>query len=193
MAAIGVQAEFAKIAADPSSSREYFLSAVAGPLKNGWTIPPAAIGKYGTDYKFRAAIAFVGFGAGLRADGMYLLLVQDSTGKVLNGGKKYTLTFAKDQLPPAGAFWSVTMYQDDFLVPNGASKYSVSEWMNPKLNDDKSLTIYMQPTSPGADKELNWLPSSGSIPTPTPLMRLYWPLAPALDGTWSPPPAVEVM
>jgi hypothetical protein len=85
------------------------------------------------------------------------------------------------------------MYQDDFLVPNSASKYSASEWMTPKLNDDGSLTIYMQPTSPGADKELNWLPSSGSIPTPTPLMRLYWPLAPALDGTWSPPPAVEVM
>lgn len=124
---------------------------------------------------------------------MYLLLVQDSTGKVLDGGKKYTLTFAKDQLPPAGAFWSVTMYQDHFLVPNSASKYSVSEWMNPKLNDDGSLTIYMQPTSPGAVKELNWLPSSGGIPTPTPLLRLYWPLAPALDGAWSPPPAVEVM
>jgi len=191
MAVIGVQAEFAKIAADPISSREYFR--VAPPLKNGWKFPPAAIGNYGTDYKFRATIAFVGFGAGLRADGMYLLLVQDSTGKVLDGGKKYTLTFAKGQLPPAGAFWSVTMYQDHFLVPNSASKYSVSEWMNPKLNDDGSLTIYMQPTSPGADKELNWLPSSGGIPTPTPLLRLYWPLAPALDGAWSPPPAVEVM
>ena len=189
-AVIRVQAEFAKIAADPSSSHEFFLSSTA---ENGWTIPPAAIGKYGTNYKFRASISFVGFGAGLRADGMYLLLVQDSAGKALDGGKKYTLTFAQGQLPPAGAFWSVTMYQDHFLVPNSASKYSVSEWMNPKFNDDGSLTIYMQPTSPGADKELNWLPSSGSIPTPTPLMRLYWPLAPALDSAWSPPPAVEVM
>jgi hypothetical protein len=188
----GVQAQFAKVAADPSSGREYFLSAVAGPLKNGWTIPPAAVGQYGTDYKFRAVMAFVGFGAGLRADGMYILLVQDGGGKVLDGRKKYTLTFAKGQLPPAGAFWSVTMYQDQFLVPNIANKYSVSEWMNPKFNDDGSLTIYMQPTSPGAHKEINWLPSSASIPTPTPLMRLYWPLAPALDGAWSPPPVVEV-
>jgi hypothetical protein len=116
-------------------------------------------------------------------DGMYPLLVQDSTGKVLDGGKKYTITFPKGQVPPAGAFWSVTMYQDHFLVPNSGSKYSVSSWMNPKLNNDGSLTIYMQPTSPGADKELNWLPSSASIPTPTPLMRLYWPLAPALNGS----------
>jgi len=82
--------------------------------------------------------------------------------------------------------------QDHFLVPNSANKYSVSNWMNPKLNPDGSLTIYMQPTSPGADKELNWLPSSGTIPAPTPLMRLYWPLPPVLDGTWTPPPAVLV-
>ncbi len=51
---IAVQAEFAKVASDPTSGREYFLSAVAGPLKNGWTIPPASVGRYGADYKFRA-------------------------------------------------------------------------------------------------------------------------------------------
>jgi hypothetical protein len=64
--------------------------------------------------------------------------------------------------------------------------------MNPKANSDGSVTIYMQPTSPGADKEINWLPTTGSIPMMTPLMRLYWPLPPALNGTWTPPPAVEV-
>jgi hypothetical protein len=64
--------------------------------------------------------------------------------------------------------------------------------MNPKKNADGSLTIYLQPTSPGADKELNWLPTSPSIPMMTPLMRLYWPLPPALNGAWYPPPAVEV-
>jgi hypothetical protein len=111
--------------------------------------------------------------------------------QLLNDGKKYTITFPKGQVPPAGAFWSVTNYQDHFLIPNAANKYSVS-WMNPKLNPDGSLTIYLRPTSPGADKEINWLSTSGSIPAPTPLMRLYWPLPPALDGTWAPPPAVEV-
>ena len=44
----------------------------------------------------------------------------------------------------------------------------------------------------GADKEINWLPTSGSIPMMTTLMRLYWPLPPLMDGTWAPPPAVEV-
>lgn len=179
----GVQAEFDRIAANPAS---------IGALTNGWTIPNIHIGDYGTDYVFRAAISFVGFGANLAHDGYYPLLVQDSKGKVLDGGKKYTITFAANQIPPAGAFWSVTNYQDHFLVPNAAKKYSVSSWMNPKKNSDGSITIYMQPTSPGAGKEINWLPTSATIPTPTPLMRLYWPLKPVFNGTWTPPPAVEV-
>jgi hypothetical protein len=44
----------------------------------------------------------------------------------------------------------------------------------------------------GWDKEINWLPTSGSIPMMTPLMRLYWSLPNALDGTWTPPSAVGV-
>ena len=86
--------------------------------------------------------------------------VQDSHGKVLDGGKKYTIAFPKGKFPPAGAFWSVTNYQDHFLVPNGAKKYSVSNWMNPKAASGGSVTTYMQPTSPGADLEVDWLPTS---------------------------------
>ena len=183
LAVKAVQHEFDKIAADPAS---------VGDLKNGWVIPNPTIGKYGTDYKFRAAISFVGFGANLAADGYYPLLVHDSTGKVLDGGKKYTITFPKGQLPPAGAFWSVTNYQDHFLIP-ATTKFAVSNWMNPKANADGSVTIYMQPTSPGADKQINWLPTTGSISMVTPLMRLYWPLPNALNGAWSPPPVVEVL
>jgi len=182
LAVKAVQRDFDKISADP---------ATIGGLKAGWVIPSPHLGNYGTDYKLRAGITFVGFGANLPEDGYYPLLVQDSDGKLLDGGKQYTITFPKGQLPPAGAFWSVTNYQNHFLIP-GTSKFSVSNWMNPKLSSDGSLTIYLQPTSPGADKEINWLPTSGSIPMMTPLMRLYWPLPPALDGRWDPPPAVEV-
>jgi hypothetical protein len=44
-----------------------------------------------------------------------------------------------------------------YYVPRSLSgaqqggKYSVSDWMNPKFNNDGSLTIYMQPMSPGSD------------------------------------------
>jgi hypothetical protein len=86
------------------------------------------------------------------------------------------------------------MYQDHFLVLNPHNKYSVSSWMNPKAASDGSVTIYMQPESPGADLETNWLPSGANAPGAlTPLMRLYWPLARALSGEWTPPAAVEVI
>jgi hypothetical protein len=183
LAAKLVQRAFEKIAKNPAS---------IGGLKNGWVIPNPHLGDYGTDYKLRAGISFVGFGANLPEDGYYPFLVHDSTGKLLDGGKKYKLTFPKGQLPPAGAFWSVTNYQNHFLIPNSANKFSVSSWMNPKTDGDGSLTIYFQPTSPGADLEINWLPTSGSIPAMTPLMRLYWPLPEALSGTWVPPPVVEI-
>jgi len=184
IAAKAVQDEFATISANPAS---------IGGTTNGWVVPNANLGMYGTDYKFRAAISYVGFGANLAADGYYPpLLVQDSKGEVLDDRKNYKITFAKGQLPPAGAFWSVTMYQDHFLVPNSGKKFAVSDWMKPKIDSDGTLTIYIQPTSPGSDLEVNWLPSSGGPGDVTPLMRLYWPLPEVLHGEWTPAPAVEV-
>ncbi|HEY6304063.1 MAG TPA: DUF1214 domain-containing protein [Terriglobales bacterium] len=142
-----VQRDCEEITADPSS---------IGKLENGWAIPAPDTGNDGTDYKLRAGIAFVGIGANRPQDGFYLLLVQDSNGKLLDGGKKYTITFPKGQLPPVGAFWSVTNYQEHLLIP-GTTKFAVSKWMNPKASSDGSVTIYLQPTSPGPHKEINWL------------------------------------
>jgi hypothetical protein len=61
----------------------------------------------------------------------------DSDGIPLDGSKaNYTITFAKDALPPLKAFWSITIYDG-------------------KTNPDGSLTIHVQNKSPGADKESN--------------------------------------
>ena len=45
-------------------------------------------------------------------------------------------------------------------------------------------------TAPGPDKEPNWLPApEGAFQM---FLRLYWPKAEALDGSWQPPKAVKV-
>ena len=55
-----------------------------------------------------------------------------------------------------------------------------------KMDDDGGLTLYIQHESPSKDKEANWLPAPK---TPfSMVMRLYWPKAEALDGTWTAPP-----
>ncbi len=61
--------------------------------------------------------------------------------------------------------------------------------MNLKKNADGSLDIYVQRSSPGKDKEANWLPSGDKDFNLT--LRMYWPKEKPpsiLDGSWKPPP-----
>jgi hypothetical protein len=124
----------------------------------------------------------------------------DSDGNPLDGSKaNYTITFAKDALPPVNAFWSITMYdgKTQLLIENPINRYLVNSPMLPNLktNADGSLTIHVQNKSPGADKESNWLPApEGPIYL---VMRLYWPktgspsVLPPGRGTWQPPAVMK--
>jgi hypothetical protein len=51
------------------------------------------------------------------------------------GENKYTLHFEKSAIPPANAFWSVTLYDNDgFQVANPLNRFAVSSWMPFKYN-----------------------------------------------------------
>ena len=45
---------------------------------------------------------------------------------------------SREQLPPAKAFWSVTLYdlQNGFFIPNESKKYSVGDNAGMKLDKD---------------------------------------------------------
>ncbi|MGV0992423.1 MAG: DUF1254 domain-containing protein [Mycobacterium sp.] len=145
------------------------------------------------NYLYRMAGAVIGIYANSNAEAMYPVLSTDSDGAPLTGANNYTLTFPAGQLPPANAFWSVTMYKmpESLLVDNPINRYVINSPMLPDLttNPDGSLTIYVQNSSPGADKEANWLPApEGPF---TIFMRVYWPKPEALDGSWQPPKLVK--
>jgi hypothetical protein len=153
---------------------------------NGWNMAVDNMGTYGTSYRQRAVVALAGLGANLPADAIYPAAFVDADGKPLDGANKYVLHFDKGKTPPAAAFWSLTMYDNQgFQVPNPINRFAIGDRDKLKFNDDGSLDIYIQPESPGADKESNWLPSpkSGAI---GPTMRIYSPRTEALDGTWTP-------
>ena len=161
----------------------------------GWTFT-SGLGVYGTDYMKRAVVAAFGWPANLEKDAVYPYTLIDSSGQKLEGKNKYTLTFAKDQTPPANGFWSITMYQIDkgwWFVPNPLNKFTVSPRNDLHYNADGSLTLYFQHESPGKDKEANWLPApKGEF---IPMMRMYWPKDSGLsilDGTWTPPQVHKV-
>jgi hypothetical protein len=144
------------------------------------------MGVYGNYYLKRAMVAQLGLGANLPEDAIYPFNLGDEAGRPLDGASKYTITFDKGVAPPAQAFWSITLYDNDgFQVANSLNRFAVSSWMPFKYDPDGSLTLYFQNESPGQDKEANWLPAPKGPFTLT--MRLYAPREEALTGRWSPP------
>jgi hypothetical protein len=172
-----------------------------GTKVNGWSIGSAFGDRafYNGDWLLRAAAAKAGIYGNDAAEAMYPMAKTTADGSPLDGSShRYTLTFAKGQLPPVNAFWSVTMYdgKTQLLIKNPIDRYLVNSPMLPSLqaNPDGSLTLYIQKDSPGKTRESNWLPApDGPIYL---VMRLYWPrteppsILPPGEGTWQPPAVV---
>lgn len=161
-----------------------------GDKVNGWNMV-GSTGVYATDYLFRAVITQYGFGANLGQEAFYPVLLTDSEGKLLSGANKYSIHFKPNQIPPANAFWSLTIYNDKTLfVDNPINRYNLGTYTEGlKYNTDGSLDISIQNSNPGPAKESNWLPApTGQF---TLLLRLYDPQPNALDGTWTPPVLVR--
>jgi hypothetical protein len=71
-------------------------------------------------------------------------------------------------------------------VPNALNRYNLAAWMPLNYNPDGSLDFYLQTSSPGPDKEANWLPAPASGPFNL-VVRIFWPKESALAGTWKMP------
>jgi hypothetical protein len=158
---------------------------------NGWEMNTDTMGVYGNYYLKRAIVAMVGLGANPPEDAVYPLNVADSDGRPVTGDHDYVLHFAKDELPPVEAFWSVTMYDaEGFQAANPIDRFAIGDRDQLIYNADGSLDLYLQHDRPGADKESNWLPAPRGPLGVT--LRLYAPKPSVLDGRWAPPPIKRV-
>ncbi|WP_293904033.1 DUF1254 domain-containing protein, partial [Phenylobacterium sp.] len=154
----------------------------------GWNYPPANLGVYGTDYRFRAAVALAGLAALPPAEATYLHPVGED-GRMFKGPGPYRLHFPPGGLPPVDGFWSLTMYEATpqgqyFLVPNPAGRYSIGD-RTPGLtpNIDGSLDIWIARADPGGARSANWLPAPALGPF-TLSLRAYLPHKELLDGRY---------
>jgi hypothetical protein len=153
---------------------------------NGWQMNTDTVGVYGNYYLKRACVALFGLGANLPEDAVYPLNIGDADGKPLTGANKYVLHFAKNEIPPAAAFWSVTLYdKHGFPTANELKRNAIGDRDALKFNPDESLDLYFQHASPGAEKESNWLPAPSDDFNLT--MRVYSPKGQVTDGRWAPP------
>ena len=156
----------------------------------GWQTPPDLLGRYGTAYNIRAAVALVGLGANLPEDAIYPSARVDGEGKALDGAQRYRIRFLPGQLPPTRAFWSVTAYgADDFLLAVPEGRHAVGSRQPLAPNADGSVDLLVQADPPPPAMRANWLPVRAGEPFQL-TARLYWPESAALQGRWH-MPAIE--
>ena len=145
------------------------------------------------DYISRAVGALLGIYGNAAEEYLGVGYQGDADGNPFNGNHKYQIKFKADALPPVEAFWSITAYNaSKFLIDNPINRYVINSPMLPSLKKDADggFTLYLQPDSPGGDREPNWLPVSRDAFNLA--FRTYQPGQAIIDGTWQAPPVVCV-
>jgi len=116
--------------------------------------------------------------------------VSTTDGKPMNARNDYVVRMTPDEMPPARAFWSLTLYdmENGFFIPNDRKKYSVGENAGMKLNEDGGIEIYVAAEKPDGVPDENWLPINRKDEIIDIILRVY---APDLEKmkTWTAPRA----
>jgi hypothetical protein len=110
----------------------------------------------------------------------------DGDGQDLTGQYRYVIHFAKEELPKAKAFWSITLYDELFnLADNEIKRYSIGDKSDGLVyGNDGSLRIYLQFDPPAAENLANWLPTPRGtfnlflrtyLPEPNVMKQMYVP------------------
>jgi len=119
--------------------------------------------------------------------------ISRADGAPMNAQHDYVIRMTADELPPANAFWSFTLYDEvnGFFIPNDQKKYSVGENSGMKPNADGGIDIYIAAQKPAGVPAENWLPIERSDLGLNIILRIY---APDLDKmqTWKAPQAVKL-
>ena len=156
---------------------------------NGWNTVRKA-GHPGSGLLVRAALQKVLPVVNVFEEAAYWTATRDGAHARLNGARTYSLHFPEGQLPPNGAFWSLTATDTvGYMVSNMTGRSSVDSHSGLVMNADGSVDILLQPNKP-SDAAQNWLPTPpGRFKL---MLRAYLPGSAVVDGDYEVPPVVEV-
>jgi len=116
-----------------------------------------------------------------------------ASGEPMNAMNDYVIKMTRDELPPADAFWSTTLYdtENGFFIPNDRFKYIVGQNGGMQLNEDGGIEIYIAAEKPTGVPEDNWLPINREDIGLDIIMRIYTPRVDELKK-WSAPKAEKL-
>ncbi len=132
----------------------------------------------------RAALSKIYFGENIADESIHPVAYVDGNNVRLKGNSTYLLRFAKDKMPPVGAFWSVVAYSANgrTLMKNGLKRYALGSYSkNLALNPDGSIDIYISANEPIGHTR-NWLPVARE--NFYVMMNLYNPTNDVLSGKY---------
>ena len=116
--------------------------------------------------------------------------ISTADGTPMNAMYDYVIRMAADEMPPATAFWSATLYDsaNGFFMPNDGKKYSVGENAGMILDADGGIAIFIAAEQPEGVPAENWLPLVRGDYGIDVIMRIY---APDLErfANWTAPQA----
>lgn len=145
---------------------------------------------FGGDHLSRAAGAYLGILGNDAAEYLGVGYKGDAGGRPFDGTAGYEIRFAAGQLPDVGAFWSITLYDEDrFLYPNVLGRYSLGsrDLAGMAVDADGTIRVLISHEPPPQERMLtNWLPCPAG---PFSLaFRTYLPGPAIRDGSWTAPP-----
>ena len=106
----------------------------------------------------------------------------------MNAQHDYVLRMGPNELPPAMAFWSLTLYdmENGFFIPNDRKKYSVGENSGFELNAEGGIEIHVSAAKPDGVPDANWLPINRGDIDLNGMFRIYVPDVERMK-TWKTP------
>lgn len=146
--------------------------------KTGYVDVDAKAHMYINHYSISTGMISSIVGLGAKYGGSY----KDSEGNFLKGENTYKITFPAN--PPAGLFWSLTIYDAETASGVDAKDQvypSLNSMNNLVKNNDGSFTIYIAPEKPEGD--VNWIksvPNKGWFS----LFRFYGPTQEFFDRNY---------
>ena len=145
-----------------------------------------------TDLNAIVAVSVIG-PIGLPIEEAFYPAVNTADGQQMNAQNDYVVRMKKEQLPPAKAFWSLTLYDkvNGFFIPNDYKKYSVGENGGMKLNEDGGIEVYIAAEKPDGVPMENWLPINRKDESLDIILRIYVPELDKLE-TWTAPLAEKL-
>ncbi len=155
--------------------------------KNGWDLD-AGFGQRGAEPLKQAAWVLRGLDWPVASEGLVYIARVDDGDRVLSGAHEYTIHFDKTKMPPAKAFWSVTLYSAKTAgLVTGVKRSALSD-SNIKKNPDGSIDVIVQ-SDPPAKNDSNWLPTPKGDAFMV-VLRVYSPDDAA--ASWDAPPVKRV-